>query len=48
MCLQDRTGLKLQLMLDYKSGKYEEITIDDGISADQSYIKEAVRLIANC
>ena len=38
-------GMKLQLMLDYKSGKYEEITIDDGISADQSYIKQAVKLI---
>ncbi len=40
-----RAGMKLQLMLDYKSGKYEEITIDDGISADQSYIKQAVKLI---
>ncbi len=40
-----KSGMKLQLMLDYKSGKYEEITIDDGISADQSYIKEAVKLI---
>jgi hypothetical protein len=40
-----QAGMKLQLMLDYKSGKYEEITIDDGISADQSYIKQAVKLI---
>jgi hypothetical protein len=40
-----KSGMKLQLMLDYKSGKYEEITIDDGISADQSYIKQAVKLI---
>ena len=40
-----KAGLKLQLMLDYKSGKYEGVTIDDGISADQSYIKEAVKLI---
>jgi hypothetical protein len=39
--------MKLQLMLDYKSGKYEEIVIDDGISADQSYIKEAVKLIGS-
>jgi hypothetical protein len=38
-------GMKLQLMLDYKSGRYEEIVIDDGVSADQSYIKEAVKLI---
>ena len=40
-----KSGMKLQLMLDYKSGKYEEIVIDEGISADQSYIKEAVKLI---
>jgi hypothetical protein len=32
-------------MLDYKSGKYEEITINDGTSADQSYMKQAVNLI---
>ena len=38
-------GLKLQLMLDYKSGKYEEIVITDGISADQSYMKQVVKLI---
>ncbi len=40
-----KAGLKLQLMLDYRNGKYEEIIIDDGTSADQSYIKEAVKLI---
>jgi len=40
-----KAGLKLQLMLDYKSGKYEEIVITEGISADQSYMKEAVKLI---
>jgi len=39
--------MKLQLMLDYKSGTYEKITIDDGISADQSYMKQAVQLIGN-
>ena len=38
-------GMKLQLMLDYNSGQYEEIVIDEGISADQSYIKQAVQLI---
>ena len=32
-------------MLDYRSGKYEEIVITEGISADQSYIKQAVKLI---
>ncbi len=41
-----KAGMKLQLMLDYKSGKYEEIVIDDGISADQSYMKQAVKLIS--
>jgi len=40
-----KAGMKLQLMLDYNSGKYEEIVIDEGISADQSYIKQAVKLI---
>jgi hypothetical protein len=40
-----KAGMKLQLMLDYRSGKYEEIVIDDGISADQSYMKESVKLI---
>ena len=40
-----KSGMKLQLMLDYKSGSYEEIVIDDGISADQSYLKKAVKLI---
>ncbi len=40
-----KSGMKLQLMLDYKSGKYEEITINDGTSADQSYMKQAVNLI---
>ena len=40
-----KAGLKLQLMLDYKSGKYEEIVITEGISADQSYMKQAVKLI---
>jgi hypothetical protein len=40
-----KAGLKLQLMLDYKSGRYEGIAIDDGISADQSYMKEAVKFI---
>ncbi len=42
-----KAGLKLQLMLDYKSGKYEEIVITEGISADQSYMKEAVKLIGS-
>ena len=40
-----KAGLKLQLMLDYKSGKYEEIVITEGVSPDQSYMKQAVKLI---
>jgi len=40
-----KAGMKLHLMLDYKSGKYEKITIKDGKSADQSYVKEAVELV---
>jgi hypothetical protein len=40
-----KAGMKLHLQLDYKSGQYEKITIEEGKSADQSYIKEAVNLI---
>ncbi len=40
-----KAGMKLHLMLDYKSGKYEKITIKEGKSADQSYIKEALKLV---
>jgi len=39
------SALKLQLMLDYKSGTYESIVLTDGIDPDQSYIDKAVNLI---
>lgn len=35
-------GMKLHLMLDYKSGRYESIAITDGISPDQNYIDKAI------
>ncbi len=40
-------GMKFQLMLDYKSGKYEKIVIQAGKSADQSYMKEALKLVGS-
>jgi len=40
-------GMKIQLMLDYKSGQYEKIVIEEGKSADQSYMKEAVKLVGS-
>jgi hypothetical protein len=36
-------GMKLHLMLDYKSGRYESIAITDGISPDQNYVDEAIK-----
>jgi hypothetical protein len=38
-----KAGMKLHLMLDYKSGKYESIAITDGISPDQNYVDEAIK-----
>jgi hypothetical protein len=38
-------GMKLHLMLDYKSGRYESIAITDGISPDQNYIDEAIKRV---
>lgn len=37
------SGIKLHLMLDYKSGGYESICITDGTSPDQNYIDEAIK-----
>jgi len=37
--------MKLQLMLDYKHGKYVNIAPTDGVTPDHSYIKEAVKSI---
>jgi hypothetical protein len=39
-------GMKLHLMLDYKSGRYESIAITDGISPDQNYIDEAMEKLS--
>jgi Transposase DDE domain len=41
------SALKIQLMLDYKSGTYESIVLTDGIDPDQGYIDEAVKLIGS-
>jgi len=38
-------GMKLHLMLDYKSGRYESIAITDGISPDQNYVDEAIKRV---
>ncbi len=38
-------GMKLHLMLDYKSGRYESIAITDGTSPDQNYIDEAIKRV---
>lgn len=38
-------AMKLQLMLDYKSGRYANIAPTDGVTPDQSYITEAVKLL---
>ena len=40
-----RAVMKLQLMLDYISGKYVNIAPTDGVTPDQSYITEAVKLL---
>ena len=37
------SGMKLHLMLDYNSGKYESIAITDGTSPDQNYVDEAIK-----
>ena len=39
------SSMKFHLMLDYKNGKYESISITDGISPDQNYIDEAIKKI---
>ena len=38
-------GMKFQLMLDYKGGKYESIAMTDGVTADRIYIDEAVKQV---
>jgi hypothetical protein len=38
-------GMKFQLMLDYKNGEYVNVASTDGVTPDQSYITEAVKLL---
>ncbi len=40
-----KAGMKLQLMIDYKSGKYESIVTTDGVTPDQKYMGQAIKLI---
>jgi hypothetical protein len=40
-----KAGMKLQLMIDYKSGKYESIVTTDGVTPDQTYMKQAIKLL---
>lgn len=39
------SAMKLQLMLDYKKGEYVNVATTDGVTPDQSYIKEATKLL---
>jgi len=36
--------MKLQLMLDYKHGEYMNVAATDGVTPDQAYIREALKL----
>jgi len=38
-------GIKFQLVLEYKSGKYNEIVTTEGISPDQNYTEESIKLM---
>ena len=38
-------GMKLQLMIEYKSGKYEKIVTTDGVTSDQRYMGQVVKQI---
>jgi len=40
-----KAGMKLQLMIEYKSGKYESIVTTDGVTSDQRYMGQVVKLI---
>jgi hypothetical protein len=40
-------SMKFQLMLDHKSGEYVNVAPTDGVTPDQSYITEAVKLLDN-
>jgi hypothetical protein len=38
-------GMKLQLMIEYKSGKYESIVTTDGVASDQRYMGQVLKQI---
>ncbi len=40
-----KAGMKLQLMIEYKSGNYEKIVTTDGVTSDQRYMGQVVKLI---
>jgi hypothetical protein len=40
-----KSGMKLQLMIEYKSGKYESIVTTTGVTPDQKYMEQAIKLI---
>jgi len=40
-----KAGMKLQLMIEYKSGNYESIVTTDGVTSDQRYMGEVVKQI---
>jgi len=40
-----KAGLKLQLAIEYKSGKYERIVTTEGVTPDQSYMEQAITLV---
>lgn len=39
------SSMKIQFLLDYKSGSYESISLREGTESDQSYIDKAIELI---
>jgi len=42
-----KAGMKLQLMIEYKSGNYEKIVSTDGVTSDQKYMGQVVKLIGS-
>ena len=42
-----KAGMKLQLMIEYKSGEYERIVTTDGVTSDQRYMGQVVKLIGS-
>lgn len=42
-----KAGMKLHLMIEYKSGKYERILTTDGVTPEQRYMEQAIKLIGS-